>query len=205
MPDDAMIVRSTIDLAHNLGIRWWPRASRTPRSGMAAHWLRRGAGLPHGPADAGHRVRQLVDRWYASRRRRAARSRCSCTDAPTGRALMPRACPGQHQSGRSAICAGRAASAAMFEQPVQCRRVRSSAPSRPNSLRPRRRDMAQASGGRGGCQSWRAGVELDTDAERVQVMEAEDAAWSPRWRVWRTREHSVRPLPAAVRPVGARW
>ena len=56
--DDAMIVRSTIDLAHNLGITVVAEGVENAQvwDMLRELRLRPGAGLPHGPADAGDRI-----------------------------------------------------------------------------------------------------------------------------------------------------
>ena len=53
--EDKVIVRSTSDLGHNLGLRWWPRESRTrrPATCWSSFGCDAGAGLLHGAADGG--------------------------------------------------------------------------------------------------------------------------------------------------------
>ena len=80
--DDAMIVRSTIDLAHNLGITVVAEGVETAEAWNLLRDLKcdQAQGYPHGPPDAGERVLGLVDQLgHAPRRGRHRRASTCCT------------------------------------------------------------------------------------------------------------------------------
>ena len=69
-PVDAKLVRSMIELAHNLGfgVVAEGRGERSHLGAAARAELRAGAGLPHGPADAGREFLAWSARWVDKRR-----------------------------------------------------------------------------------------------------------------------------------------